>query len=931
MKKFVLNEFLPFQNIWDILKMKRGLKVLVFSFIFVMFLVGGVSAGFELGEDPAYDINIFYSPSQNIKGWMNITFEDESVNSVISNDIGDSIKLIDFLNENSAEYNCTPNDCENDYISSNGEIMKEFSLGVGQEKTLSFFISEGNVNIIKELKFDVTISNLPSCINPLKIDILDDGINEWESDKFLSVYSCMYESGTGCFDSSEETTNVLIDDTPLCEKINLIEGGNFSLGAWVKKGNAAWYDGLLKMYLYNSDSLYLASCDLPQPSTIGSEISCTIKHKNPSVQEYYVCIKADDGESTDYEIKKEEVEPCGFYAFPGYETEYHDYYIFAKSARFANIGEFVFNQEEYEKQGNSGYLNDYILNYLDKYNKDCSNGCSIPIKFKSYGNLNVFVLNATLDYSTGAGSQVPKHLIYDTTLNDARIDSNFLKLDLEMANFSVPSEIGDHNINIKLNDELILEQEIHVISVPTIQNIIPNEVPALVPVTFRVLSNEIGNLTYTWDFGDNSTKKISTTNTIEHTYPLLGNYELSVVVKNSFGNSSKTIQVKVGSPNDYVNTTIEDYRNKLDSLESEINKLPAWVGDEINNKLELDALRSDIKTQEDNYKEAFLDEYYVKIMTDLMTLDVPDSFSVSQTFGTSPIFPSEEQINLEALEFAGAGSIDENRENHAVAITNWVRGNLDITLESKTYSLYNNGERNDLYSYLKVILNPKQDLGEVYFLVNGESDEVKFNSYQVKDYNEEDSIIFFSELTESRTIEFLYPGKVDIGNLPIYISPSFSDLDIESEPGVCNFNKRCEKNLGETYKNCRSDCKPLAWVLFWFVVLFFIAFVFYILLQEWYKRYYEAHLFKSKNQLYNLINFINNANNQGIKKSRMFSNLKDLGWNSEQLNYAWNKLHGKRTGMWEIPIFKWVEKRRVKKELAKRKGTSATLKSLGKV
>ena len=98
----------------------------------------------------------------------------------------------------------------------------------------------------------------------------------------------------------------------------------------------------------------------------------------------------------------------------------------------------------------------------------------------------------------------------------------------------------------------------------------------------------------------------------------------------------------------------------------------------------------------------------------------------------------------------------------------------------------------------------------------------------------------------------------------------------------------------------------------------FVFFFVYIILQEWYKKYYESKLFPDKNQLFNLINFINNSLNQGLKKSSIFDSLKELDWSDEQLKYAWNKFNGKRTGMWEIPIFKWVENKKVKKELAKR-------------
>ena len=59
---------------------------------------------------------------------------------------------------------------------------------------------------------------------------------------------------------------------------------------------------------------------------------------------------------------------------------------------------------------------------------------------------------------------------------------------------------------------------------------------------------------------------------------------------------------------------------------------------------------------------------------------------------------------------------------------------------------------------------------------------------------------------------------------------------------------------------------------------------------------------------------------QGLKKSDVFYKLKEMKWNGEQLGYAWNKFHGKRTGMFEIPVFKWFEKRKIQKELENRNG-----------
>lgn len=48
------------------------------------------------------------------------------------------------------------------------------------------------------------------------------------------------------------------------------------------------------------------------------------------------------------------------------------------------------------------------------------------------------------------------------------------------------------------------------------------------------------------------------------------------------------------------------------------------------------------------------------------------------------------------------------------------------------------------------------------------------------------------------------------------------------------------------------------------------------------------------------------------------SKLSQSGWKGEQITYAFKKIDGKRTGMYEIPLFKFVENKRVRKEIEMR-------------
>ena len=72
-------------------------------------------------------------------------------------------------------------------------------------------------------------------------------------------------------------------------------------------------------------------------------------------------------------------------------------------------------------------------------------------------------------------------------------------------------------------------------------------------------------------------------------------------------------------------------------------------------------------------------------------------------------------------------------------------------------------------------------------------------------------------------------------------------------------------------------------------------------MQEWYKRKYESHLFKNRNSLYNIVQYIRQAKSKGIEEKKIKANLKKAGWSLEQIRYATKKHEGKRTGMIEIP------------------------------
>ena len=57
-------------------------------------------------------------------------------------------------------------------------------------------------------------------------------------------------------------------------------------------------------------------------------------------------------------------------------------------------------------------------------------------------------------------------------------------------------------------------------------------------------------------------------------------------------------------------------------------------------------------------------------------------------------------------------------------------------------------------------------------------------------------------------------------------------------------------------------------------------------------------------------NIMNNQIKQKLRKTK---------WKGEQINYVTKKIEGKRIGMWEIPIFRKKEQKKIQEEMKKRR------------
>jgi len=905
-------------------------KFYIFALIFIfiiIFCISFVFADFDVGE-PKGEVDSFYSIGDKLRGWINVSFDDEPSNSSLTA-FDSNITLLEFLDRNEADFNCTPIDCEMSYKATNPNNIKSFILPSDNVKLIGIRVT-GNLGDepIKNLSFNVNSNAEASCLQPLQIDLLDDGEIEWKSttaETTQNSFAC--SESFGCFKSSNNLELYDIATEEYCEKITFPANPSFEVGVDIIKGDTT--NPNLKMKVYDDGFEKIGECTLPAINQSG-KFSCKINNIRLSERkEVYVCLNSD--KSTNYKIKgKESNESCGFYDINNFNEFTTDYSIFAKGGTFAPLTSFKFNQNSYKNYDDSASENeliDYINDYLsNEYDNDCEEGCIIPIKFISGKNQEINVSGLTFEYSTISGAKTTSDF-YSVGMEASKINSDYVTLDIEKGDFIVKGGAGSKSVDLELDGESIIRSSISISTLPTIIGVEPKNPPALVPVIFKIiLEKEQPNLTYSWNFGDGN---ITTTDkgVMTYTFKNIGaaNVTIGLSKKGLAANQTrKTFNLNVIAPKEAINTTITEYQEYLSEVKKDLNNLPPWIKTEIDKEINIEDYEAELQSQIRKYNDGFgLDNNLtLEIMNSLIRMDVPNNFFISNRISSVNLIQSQEQLDLDVLSDLNAGEVQSSKEDYYRAINNWISDNIEVKVSSDVYAIdFKNSDRKEFFSYIKIEMTPRNDVNELYFVVNGDPSSIRFKEdIGGRDIGNSGYGIYMPELKESKTIEILYPDKIDFLNLPFYISPGFEQLQLEPEFSVyCNLNKICNKNEGEDYKNC-SDCvKPLWLTIILLLIWLMIAFVIYLLMYEWYKRHYESYLFKDKRNLFNLLNFIHYSEKRGISKNTIFNILKKNGWRNEQLIYAWNKLHGKRTGMLEIPIFSLFQKREIEREIERGK------------
>ncbi len=875
-------------------------------FVFLIFFIGIVSASFQVGNK-SYDITSQYSPEDNLKGWINLSLQNEPSNSAFEDSLGNKINLINLLkaskNKNTL-YTCSIKDCASDYSASNRESEKNFNLDIMNSKLVGFKLTGNNIDILN-ITFTVVSSAPASCTNQLKIDFLNNNDFEKANTKSINT-SCEGSKNYGCFNENITSSFITLKKFPVknCQRIKLSESPAFNLGAWVENSKN------LKMALYdlNGDKVEDSSgnevtCALS--NNITGETSCSVDYLITEKKEYYVCIYSIENSPTSKIKGYSSSNGCGFEGISK-GSEIASYKIFAEGKAFDSIGSLAIS---------NSLPNDYTLSGLAQreiieknYNKNCSNGCIIPIKFVSGKSQDITLKNLEIKYDLPGVGTITENNFYDLTETPAKINMGFQKIYLDEGNFTLPSNYGNISYYLNLNGNSVFSGKIIIERVPIIESLYPLKTTSAFPTEFTITVSSLKNITgYKWNFGDS---KIETTTTkrVIHSYNSTGKYNLEVTITDKDKKtSSKIFEVTVESPKELINTTLKEKLENLDNVTKQIDKFDAFYQKSLNSALDIQDLEDGLEQIQRDYKTAEQKDdpeaEYSRIANELLNLKIPKSISITKKADSILLFPDKNKINLEILKTIGGSDYEPDEESKyldAIILLNME--NITTKITFREFSALYKDSNNPFLKIFELDIQKKIEADyPIYFIIK-ELNDLNFDEDILE--KEESGYAYIELKNPDNKIMLSTTEDIDFTELPAFISPDISELEIIN---ICEGDE-----CGEPPK---SKWTTFALIIFLLVI---IGLIVYLILQEWYKRKYENHLFKNRNNLYNLLIYIENSRGKGIKDKDIEYKLKKAGWNSEQIRYAMRKHAGKITGMIEIPILNLFKKLR-KRELDKQK------------
>ena len=847
-------------------------------FIFVIFLnFNLISASFTIGN-LSHSVLQQYSPLDSVQGWINISLNNEPSTSLFKTNFGDSISLLNLLGQNPGfSYSCFPN-CILGYslIPSSGETSKDFILNAGQQQIYGINLTGNPFSSVTGFSLNVTSNAPESNVSQLYIDVLNDGSIEWQAYNASGNFGA---EGYGCYDSNaQQNANqfVISLGDKYCEQIVLppTTGVDLIAGIQAVTGGASTFK--LSIDDQNGRS---SSCIASAVAGVSSQkISCNISNF-PILQQqiFSVCIENKTFPGS-YEIYYESNQPvCGFTK----TGQNYDFNISAKTETYSSLNNFILNDSETTKSTGVTSIEQEITQYVNSnYNMDCSNGCIIPVNFISNSNQELLLSNLKVDYNSGGGTKPSVNVLYNLTTSNFTINSGFGKLFLDNAGFSVPNSTGANTLSLTLNNSLVFSDSINITLIPKITSISPNITVAGYPTNFTITTNNAGgNITeYEWYFGD-GTRDVSFGKNIMHTYGSISNFNINVTIigKNSQRISTAFFTIQVESPKDAVNQLLTQKINGLNNTKQQIQGFPQFYQNPLNSVLNITSLQTQLSSFVSRNNSATSDDNYISIMEDLINLRVPDSITSTNIVKSAPFYTDNSEINLDVLKSIGNINSVINQNDYVNAIASWNLENIVTTANFDELSVNYGGSNEQVLSVIQINASKKTNLDYNPYLLIKKMNNLNFD----KNYNQkQNGNYYYIELTNTNmAVNFATTENVNFTDIPAFISPDLSKLSV----------------VGPVQEETPVNTTPI--LILAFSILVVAAVIVFLLLKRWYRIRYENYLFRNKNDLYNIVSYIQSSKKAGTSESDISEKLRKAGWKAEQVRYVMRKYAGKKTGL----------------------------------
>lgn len=842
---------------------------ILFILLGIIFSISFISASFNVGN---YSITTSYSKGDFLKGNVEMNFSGELLNSKFTDNFGNSVELGELINVSNYTYTCTPTDCSSYYNASNLQSTKTFQLNANSSKILGFKLT-GNIDTIQKIEFTFDSDAGQAETNQLKMDILNDG--SYETGNSAVGTLTFSEKDFGCFSSAEVVEEASIDTIPYCQQVTLREAPAFLIGGEFKVKTTGTQN--LTMELYNKDGLFLQKCTIPkeQITPVFSQVSCQVNYLVPEEDEYYVCVKATSG-TGEYKTKayasNDPSLNCGFKGEP-VDSFVGAYRLYASGKYFGAVPETKINDTL--PNGNSliVMVEDY---FLEKYGgMDCTAGCFIPIKFLSSVNQTITIKDIYVLYDKVGISGAELTGISDFSENPPLISSSIQKLYLDTY-FNLPDDTKEYTYKLKFNDKEVFEEIISIENVSL--KLSPLKTARGFPTVFNVTG--FSGVSYYWNFGDNSTE-MSSTNSITHTYSAINNYTVSIRAISSGGNEfSKSFKVVVESPKTLIDSELSSYESILNSLKTQISKYDTFTKTILTQELKMTENELKVKELKINAGLAQSQEDYDAIIEELLNFNIPTTIFQSST-ARVPFYVQKEYIDLNSLAEVSESFVTEGREDDLNnLLIFWNQEKLDVKVSIKNYFVKKEGEDFLKENIYEMIFTKKDSSMTPYYVIFEDLDGLVIDNPNVINL----STGYKAIVLDSDTVILFSLPDVTLSELPVFFAPSISELNLEDTNAI----------------DVEASKKKILYLYLSLFGLVLLGFFVYYLLHRWYKIKYEKYLFKDRNNLYNVMIYVNNSKKQGLSNDQIRENLRKSGWNAEQIRYIMRKFHGRETG---LPLF----------------------------